>query len=129
MKNFTKRRNGDNQLRMKVYSILMNNKEELELDETKALELSYFVSVTYSGLDRDKNEIKNYVKLAIEMIENEKNFNECIKSFNDNTLLSKIKETVKQYQDIFFKLDAEMKKIAHYTNYESITEIPKFTID
>lgn len=128
MKDYS-RRKGDAALRLKTYSLIMNNKKEFGLDEQEAMKMSYYVSSTYIGLTNNDDEIKTYVKLAIEAIENDNKFKECISKFDDTTKLSTIKEAVKEYKMNFVRINEMMKTISHYTRYESIVERPNFIVD
>jgi hypothetical protein len=128
MKNF-ERKKGNTALRLRVYSILMNNKNEFELDEQEAMKMSYYVSSTFMGVEQNDDEIKSYVKLALEAIENDNKFKECIRKFDDTTPLSTIKETVKEYKINYVKINEKMKNISHYSSYSPIVEKPNFKID
>ena len=128
MKDYS-RRKGDAALRLKVYSLIMNNEKEFGLDEQDAMKMSYYVSSTFIGLTENDNEIKTYVKLALEAIENDNKFKECMSKFDDNTPISAIKETVKEYKMNFVRINEMMKTLSHYDRYESIVERPNFIID
>lgn len=128
MKDYS-RRKGDAALRLKVYSLIMNNEKEFGLDEQDAMKMSYYVSSTFIGLTENDDEIKTYVKLALEAIENDNKFKECISKFDDTTPLSTIKETVKEYKMNYVKINEMMKNISHYSSYSSIVEKPNFKID
>lgn len=128
MKNYS-RRKGDAALRLKTYSLIMNNEKEFGLDEQEAMKMSYYVSSTYIGLDSNENEIKTYIKLALEAIDNDNKFKEIVSKFTDETPLSTIKEKVKEYKMNFVRINEMMKTISHYTGYESIVERPNFIVD
>lgn len=128
MKNYS-RKKGDAALRLKTYSLIMNNEKEFGLDEQEAMKMSYYVSSTYIGLDSNENEIKTYIKLALEAIDNDNKFKEIVSKFTDETPLSTIKETVKEYKMNFVRINEMMKTISHYTRYESIVERPNFIVD
>lgn len=128
MKNYS-RRKGDAALRLKTYSLIMNNEKEFGLDEQEAMKMSYYVSSTYIGLDSNENEIKTYIKLALEAIDNDNKFKEIVSKFTDETPLSTIKKTVKEYKMNFVRINEMMKTISHYTRYESIVERPNFIVD
>lgn len=128
MKDYS-RRKGDATLRLKIYSLIMNNEKEFGLDEQEAMKMSYYVSSTYIGLDSNENEIKTYIKLALEAIDNDNKFKEIVSKFTDETPLSTIKETVKEYKMNFVRINEMMKTISHYTGYESIVERPNFIVD
>lgn len=128
MKNYS-RRKGDAALRLKTYSLIMNNEKEFGLDEQEAMKMSYYVSSTYIGLDSNENEINTYIKLALEAIDNDNKFKEIVSKFTDETPLSTIKETVKEYKMNFVRINEMMKTISHYTRYESIVERPNFIVD
>ena len=114
--------------RLEVYSIILNNNEEFKLDEQDALKMSYYVAgTTLIGLN--ENEIKEYIKLALENIENDNKFKECIDSFTDETPLSLKRETVREYKMNFVRINEMMKNLSHYDRYESIVERPNFIID
>lgn len=128
MKNYS-RKKGDVDLRIKIYSLIINNEKEFGLDEQEAMKMSYYVSSTYIGLDSNENEIKTYIKLALEAIDNDNKFKEIVSKFTDETPLSTIKETVKEYKMNFVRINEMMKTISHNTRYESIVERPNFIVD
>lgn len=128
MKDYS-RRKGNAALRLKIYSLIMNNEKEFGLDEQEAMKMSYYVSSTYIGLDSNENEIKTYIKLALEAIDNDNKFKEIVSKFTDETPLSTIKETVKEYKMNFVRINEMMKTLSHYDRYESIVERPNFIVD
>lgn len=123
------RRKGDAALRLRTYSLIMNNEKEFGLDEQEAMQMSYYVSSTYIGLKETDDEIMYYVRMALEMIDNDNKFKKNISKFDDNTQLSAIKETVNKYKKNFVEINKKMEAIAHSNKYSAVVEMPCLIID